>query len=52
MIKTKEDLRYYIEADFRRSGMKHPLLARLTFGEHDVTRRYLKTLRLLEFFSK
>lgn len=50
MIKTKEDLCYYIEADFRRSGMKHPLLARLTYGEHDVTRRYLNTLRHLEFY--
>ena len=51
MIRTKQDLYEYIEADFARQGMKHPLLARWTFGEHDITRRYLKTLRKLEYYT-
>lgn len=50
MIKTKSELKDYIKTDYLRQGMKHPFLARLTFGEHDVTRRYLKTLRYLEYY--
>ncbi len=51
MIRTKEDLKEYIRADFSRQNMKHPLLARLTFGEHDLTRRYLRVLRHLEYWE-
>lgn len=51
MIKTKSDLKRYIQADYNRQNMKHPLLARLTYGEHDLTRRYLKTLRNLEYYK-
>lgn len=49
MIRTKGQMREYITADFARQNMKHPLLARLTYGEHDRTRRYLSILRHLEY---
>lgn len=49
MIKTKQDLRDYIKADYARQGMKHPTVAKLTFGEHSLTKRYLEVLRHLEY---
>lgn len=49
MIKTKQDLKKYIKADYARQNMKHPFWARLTFGEHALTRAYLETLRKLEY---
>lgn len=51
MIRTVEDLRRYIRSDYLRQNMKHPLLARLTWGEHDLTRRYLSVLRHLEYYT-
>ena len=51
MIKTKSDLKRYVQADYQRQQMKHPLWARLTYGEHDLTRRYLCTLRHLEYYK-
>ena len=51
MIKTKADLKRYIQEDFNRQNMKHPILARLTYGEHDQTRRYLNTLRHVEYYK-
>lgn len=50
-IYTRQQLKDCIKADFDRSGMKHPSLARLTYGEHDVTRRYLNILRHLELYQ-
>lgn len=49
-IITRRQLKEWVAADYLRSGMKHPVVARLTFGEHDITRRYLKTLRHLEYY--
>lgn len=49
MIKTKKDLKEYIKADFERQNMTHPFLASLTFGEHALTRSYLKLLRIVEY---
>jgi len=51
MIRTKYDLKAYIKADFERQNMKHPFLASLTYGEHAITRKYLGTLRKLEFYQ-
>jgi len=51
MIKTKSDLKAYIKADFERQNMKHPFWAQLTYGEHALTRKYLVTLRKLEFYQ-
>ena len=49
-ITKRNQLKEWITADFVRSGMKHPILARLTYGEHDVTRRYIKVLRYYEYY--
>lgn len=49
MIITRMDLKRYIEADFSRQKMEHPRMAALTFGEHALTRKYLKLLRLVEY---
>lgn len=51
MIRTADDLKRYIRSDYLRSNMRHPLLSRLTWGEHDLTRRYLSVLRHLEYHS-
>lgn len=50
-VKTKADLHKYIRTDYNRQNMRHPLMARLTWGEHDLTRRYLNTLRHLEYYT-
>lgn len=50
MIKTKSDLKACIQADFERQNMKHPFLAKFSFGEHALTRSYLVTLRKLEYY--
>lgn len=51
MIRTKADLREWVETDFARQKMKHPILASLTFGEHNATRRYLNVLRHVEYYK-
>ena len=51
MIKTKEDLRCYIKADFEAQAMEHPLLARFTYGENWAMFKYMKTLRKLEYYQ-
>ena len=43
-------MREWIRADFERQRMTHPVLARLTFGEHNRTRRYLSMLRHVEYW--
>lgn len=50
MIKTRQDLKEYIKADYERQNMKYPVIARFTWGEHYRTRRYLENLRHLEFY--
>lgn len=49
MIKSKKDLKDYLKADFERQSLKHPIMARLTYGEHALTMAYLKILRKLEY---
>ena len=51
MIKTRCELKACIKADFERQNIKHPFLASLTYGEHALTRRYLKILRKLEYYG-
>lgn len=51
MIRTYKDLKEYIQADFLRQEMKHPLLARFTYGEHHRTRKYLSVLRHVEYYK-
>lgn len=50
MIKTKEELRYYINEDFKCQGMKKPFLAKITFGENWAMFSYVKNLRYLEYY--
>ena len=43
MIETRRDLSDYIQADRKAQGMQHPLLAKLTFGENALIRKYMTT---------
>lgn len=51
MIKTKQQLREYILADRKAQGMQHPFLAKLTFGENAMIRRYMTNLRKAEYWK-
>ncbi|WP_458449409.1 serine acetyltransferase [Fibrobacter sp.] len=51
MIENKKKLKDVLAKDFRRQGMAHPVLASLTYGEHAVVWKYIKTLRYVEFFD-
>lgn len=51
MIRTKQELRQYIRADFEAQEMTHPLMARLTYGENWAMFKYMKTLRKLEYYE-
>lgn len=50
MIKTKEELKYYIAEDLKVQDMRYPHLARLTGGENWHTFACIKTLRHLEYY--
>ena len=51
MIKTKEDLRYYLSEDLKRQDISRPFLARLSGGENWKTFSCIKTLRHLEYYK-
>ena len=51
MILTRQDLHYYIKADFEAQEMTHPLMARFTYGENWAMFKYMKTLRKLEYYE-
>lgn len=51
MISSKKELKEYLKADRKALGMKHPFLARLTYGEHARVRKYLTVLRYTEYYS-
>lgn len=48
---TRKDLKEYVKADQDTLGMKYPLLAALTFGEHARVRKYLWVLRHAEYWK-
>lgn len=50
IIKTKEDLRRWMKADFESYDMKHPLAAKFTFGENWELYAYMRVLRHLEYY--
>lgn len=50
MIRNKQDLIEYIEADYKAFGFKHPFLAKFSFSENNTLFNYLKTLRYLEYY--
>lgn len=41
MIETRQQLSEYIQADRNVQGMQHPLLAKFTFGENAMIRKYM-----------
>jgi serine O-acetyltransferase len=51
MIETRRQMREWIKQDFDRYKMKHPFLARFTYGEHWEMFSYVKTLRHLEYYT-
>ncbi|ROT24339.1 serine acetyltransferase [Muribaculaceae bacterium Isolate-113 (HZI)] len=50
MIKTKKDLKSYIEADHKAFGFKYPLLAKFSWSENGTMFRYVRNLRYLEYY--
>ena len=50
MIRTRDELKEWIQADYEAYGFKHPLLGKLTYGENAHLFGYIKTLRKLEYY--
>ena len=51
MIETRQQLSEYIQADRNVLGMQHPLLAKFTFGENAMIRKYMTSLRKAEYWK-
>lgn len=51
MIRTKEDLRRYIKADYEAQGIQNPLKERLKRGDNWVMFSYLRTLHKFEYYK-
>ena len=51
MITSKQQLWEYIHADRKVQGMQHPLLAKFTFGENAMIRKYMTNLRKAEYWK-
>lgn len=51
MIESRKNLKEVLASDFCRQGMLHPVLASLTYGEHAIVWKYIKTLRNVEYFD-
>lgn len=51
MFTTKQQLWEYIYADRKAQGMLHPLLAKFTFGENAMIRKYMTSLRKAEYWK-
>lgn len=51
MIKTKEDLRYYLEADARVNKMGNPIKQWLTWNDNYRIHRLLRLLRYTEYYQ-
>lgn len=49
-ITTRQELREWLEADYRVYNFKYPLLGKLTYGENANMFGYVKCLRKLEFY--
>lgn len=49
MIKSKADLKYYLETDGKVNGIKHEWLKMLTYNDSYAVHRHLRLLRYLEF---
>ena len=51
MISSRKELREFMRADRLALRQEHPLLARLTYGEHAMIRTYMGVLRHAEYWS-
>lgn len=51
MIRTKKDLKEYLSADYKAYNMKHPTIAKYTFGENYIMYSYVRNLRYLEYYT-
>lgn len=51
MIRTRQDLKEYLKADYSRQNMDHPFYSRITFGENWMLWSYIKNLRYLEYYK-
>ena len=51
MIETRQQWSEYIQADRNVQGMQHPLLAKFTFGENAMIRKYMTNLRKAEYWK-
>lgn len=51
MIKTKDDLRRYLEADYKAFGFQYPILAKFSWSENGTMFAYVKNLRYLEYYT-
>lgn len=50
MIRSKRDLKEYVKADISVQEMKHPFLAKMSYGETPYIIHYLLVLRHLEYY--
>lgn len=50
-LKTRNQLKAWIKADFEVTEMQHPLAARFTYGENWELFSYMKNLRYLEYYT-
>lgn len=46
-----KDYKYNLLADFEAIGMKHPFLAKISFGENWMIYKYERNLRRLEYLG-
>lgn len=51
MIETRQQLSEYIQADRNVQGMQHPFLAKISFGENAMIRKYMTNLRKAEYWK-
>ncbi len=51
MIKTRQDLKRYLDADIKRIGRKPNILTWFTFSETWMLYMYIRTLRHLEYYT-
>ena len=51
MITSKQQLWEHIHADRKVQGMQHPLLAKFTFGENAMIRKYMTIVRKAEYWK-
>lgn len=51
MIETRQQSSEYIKADRNVQGMQYPFLAKISFGENAMIRKYMTNLRKAEYWK-